>query len=134
MVRTFPRDMASLPALVDFVREFLAAETLGEDDAYALDLVLEELFTNLVKYGRGARGDVEVGLRRDPSGLVLTLREFDAEFYDPTAAPDVDVTRPIEERRPGGLGIHFVRTLTSEFRYDWRERIGTITVTMRAQN
>ena len=131
MVRSFPRETSALAALVQYVRDFLAAEGLPDGAGFDLDLVLEELFTNLVKYGRGARGAVDVGLDRVPDGVRITLIEYDAEPFDPTASPSVDVKRPIAERRPGGLGIHFVRTLSKDFRYDYRDRTGTITVLMK---
>ena len=123
--------MAAIAALVEFVREFLDLAGLPPERAFDLDLVLEELFTNLVKYGKGARGEIEVGLEATAAGVVLTLREYDAERYDPTAAPAVDIHRPITERRPGGLGIHLVRELSRDFRYDWQNRTGLITVTMK---
>lgn len=131
MRRSFPRQMASLEAIVAYVRDFLAQEGLDEDAASDLDLVLEELFTNLVKYGRGARGDVEIALERAADGVTAQLREYDAEPFDPTALPEVDVHRPIAERRPGGLGVHFIRRLTKAFRYEYRDRVGVITVAMR---
>ncbi len=132
MVRPFPREMASLAALVAFVREFIAAEGLDEGHAFDLDLVIEELFTNLVKYARGERGDIEVGLERTAQGVVVTLREHGAEYHDPTAAPEVDVDRPIGEKVPGGLGIHLIRRISEDFRYEWRAGTATTTVTMRA--
>jgi serine/threonine-protein kinase RsbW len=131
MRRSFPREMASLEAIVAFVREFIAREGLDERAAYDIDLVLEELFTNLVKYGRGARSDVEISLQRGAQGVTAELREFDADPFDPTLLPEVDVHRPIAERRPGGLGVHFIRQLTRSFEYDHRDGVGVISVTMR---
>src|SRR5262249_37089633 len=57
MRRSFPREIGSIRAIAALVREFMTGERLGDDAAGDLDLVLEEAFTNLVKYGRGARGD-----------------------------------------------------------------------------
>ena len=131
MRRSFPRQMASLESIVAYVREFLEKEGLDAEAAYDLDLVLEELFTNMVKYGRGARGDVEIELARGPDGITAALLEFDAEPFDPTKLPEVDVNRPIEERRPGGLGVHFIRQLTRSFDYDYRDRVGVPRVAMR---
>lgn len=131
MRRSFPREMASLEAIVAFVREFLARESLGAVMAHDLDLVLEELFTNLVKYGRGARGEVEIVLERGTDGVTAELREFDADRFDPTGLPEVDVHRPVAERRPGGLGVHFIRQLTKSFHYDHRDRVGVTSVTMK---
>jgi serine/threonine-protein kinase RsbW len=131
MERSFPRELGSIRSIVAFVREFLAAERLGTDAAGDLDLVLEEAFTNLVKYGRGARGNVEISLERGADGVTAELREFDAEPFDPTQLPAVDVQRPIAERRPGGLGVHFIRQLSKSFRYDHANRVGVITITMK---
>src|SRR6185436_5207799 len=50
-VRRFPRDFASLEAIYAFVREFLAGHQLAGEHAWSLDLIVEELFTNVVKYG-----------------------------------------------------------------------------------
>jgi serine/threonine-protein kinase RsbW len=131
MRRSFSRQMASLEAIVAYVREFLDQEGLDEESAYDLDLVLEELFTNMVKYGRGARGDVEIALERGPEGVTAALHEFDAEPFDPTALPEVDVSRPVAERRPGGLGVHFIRQLTRSFDYHYHDRVGVTRVAMR---
>src|SRR5260221_5036385 len=119
MVRTFRRALTELPALVAFTREFLRDTGRPEAPGDTIDLVLEELFTNLVRYGRGTRGPIEVELHDRDGGIGLVLRESDAERWDPTLAPEVDVTRPIAERRPGGLGIHFVRQLSHAFDYDY---------------
>lgn len=131
MRRSFPRQMASLEAIVAYVREFRAREGLDEDAVSDLDLVLEELFTNLVKYGRGGRGDVEIALERGADGITAQLLEHDAEPFDPTLLPEVDVKRPMAERRPGGLGVHLIRRLTKSFRYEYRDRVGVVTVAMK---
>jgi serine/threonine-protein kinase RsbW len=133
MRRSFPRQMASLEAIVVYVREFLAQEGLDADAASDLDLVLEELFTNLVKYGRGARGDVEIALARGADGITAQLTETNAEPFDPTLLPEVDVHRPIADRHPGGLGVHFVRQLTKVFRYEYRDRTGVTTIALRGR-
>ena len=125
--------MASLETLVTFVREFLAAERLPESMGFDLDLVIEELFTNLVRHGHSGRNEVDVSLDRDPPDVVLRIREFDADQFDPTMLPPVDLDRPIEERQPGGLGVHFVRVLSRTFQYDWNERVGTTTVTIATE-
>jgi serine/threonine-protein kinase RsbW len=129
MVKAVPRRMDSLATLVAFVREFLGTEKLSEDIAFDVDLVLEELFTNLVRHGRG-EGDVEVELSRAPGEIRIRLRAAEPSPFDPTAAPRVNVHLPIDERRPGGLGIHFVRELCHIFRYEWTDGVGTTLVVM----
>src|SRR5262245_48946073 len=115
MDRSFRRDNASLGAIVAFVREFTIAERLGESLAFDMDLVLEELFTNQVKYGGAAQGDIKIQLERSGPGVVMTVLDYDARPFDPTAAPEANVNRSVDEYRPGGLGIHFVRQLSERF-------------------
>jgi anti-sigma regulatory factor (Ser/Thr protein kinase) len=124
-IRRFPREIAALDSIFAFVREFLADQGLKGDGAFEADLVLEELFTNLVRHNRG-RQDIEIGLGRSGGDLVLVLRDFDVEPFDPTqfteesAAESPDLT-------PGGRGIVLVLRMTKEFRYDYSERTSTLT-------
>lgn len=129
MVKAVARRMDSLTVLVDFVREFLAAEEMSREAAFDIDLVIEELFTNLVRHSRGD-GDVEVQLARAPGEIRITIRAAEPSPFDPTAAPRVNPNVPIEQRRAGGLGIHFVRQLCSVFRYEWTDGVGTTLVMM----
>jgi len=129
MQKAVSRRMESLAILVDFVREFLETEKLSEDLSFDIDLVLEELFTNLVRHGRG-EGDVEVDLSLVDGEVLIRLRAAEPSPFDPTAAPRVNANLPMEQRRAGGLGIHFVRQLCHIFRYEWTDGVGTTLVVM----
>jgi phosphoserine phosphatase RsbU/P len=120
-VRSFERTFESLPELVAFSAESFAA--LGADTRllWVVDFVVEELFTNMVKYGRGSTAPVLVALARSDDGVVLTLVDRDVEPFDVTAAPDVDVERMIEAREPGGLGLHLVRKMADRVSYEYAE-------------
>jgi serine/threonine-protein kinase RsbW len=131
MERRFQRDLSSLPELSRFVADFLTHHGLSPSNAYDLDLILEELFTNVLKYGSG-KDEVLVGLTRDDSLITIAVREFDAaKAYDITRAPEPDVTRPIAERKVGGLGIHMVRQLAETIRYEYKDRVSTTTITKK---
>ena len=131
MERRFQRDLSSLPELSRFVADFLSHHGLSPSNAYDLDLILEELFTNVLKYSSGT-DEVAVGLTRDDSTITIALREFDvATAYDITRAPEPDLARPIAERKVGGLGIHMVRRLAETIRYEYKDRVSTTTVTKK---
>lgn len=118
LVRRFPRAIESLPLLVAFVREFFAERRWDPERAFDVDLVLEELFTNMVRHARGGTSEIEVGLTADDEALTVRLRDEGVEPWDPAQAPPVDVNRPLEERRPGGLGIHFIRQIARDLRVE----------------
>ncbi len=132
--RRLARTLASLDDLFAFVAEFVAACDLDESRGFDVALVLEELFTNQVKYNPEGAPAVEVGLRRDGSTVVVWLRDFDVEPFDPTRAPVVDISRPLSERQAGGLGLHLVRRVADRVDYDYRDRCSTITVTLTVES
>ena len=119
MSRTFARDFASIDAMVSYSAE--AFDRLGIDSGLlpAIDFVVEELFTNMVKYARGSARDVRMDVLAIDGGVEVTLTDYDVERFDVTRAPDVDVAAPVEARRPGGLGLHLIRRMVDaiEYRY-----------------
>ena len=129
MIQVLPRQMDSLAALVAMVRDFLRAESLPERRACDLDLVLEELFANIVRHGRGT-GGVQVELSPAPEGVRIVLRADEPEAFDPTVSPGVDEGASPEEGLAGGLGLQLVRRRSREFTYDWSAGAGTTTVLM----
>ena len=129
--RRFARDVRSLEAIFDFVTEFAARQHLSEDQRFEVDLVLEELFTNLVKYSSQRLEEIAIALDRQGPELTLVMRDFDAEEFDITRyRPDENGADPANPK-PGGRGLALVRRYADEFRYDYHDRNGTITVTKR---
>ena len=124
-IRRFPRDIGALDAIFGFVREYLASQGLDGDGAFEADLILEELFTNLVRHNRG-REAIEIGLDRSDGDLLLTLRDFDVEPFDPTRFAKESESETTD-LTPGGRGIVLVLRMTKEFRYDYRNRTSTLT-------
>jgi serine/threonine-protein kinase RsbW len=128
MERTFSRRMDALEGVFAMIDEFLAGEGLDRTHGFHLGLVAEELFTNMVRHSRGGTPEIVMELTRRGPDAVLRLTETDAEHWDPTkSAPRVDPDATLEERRPGGLGIHFVIKLAKDFSYDRNGRESTVT-------
>jgi len=133
LVRKFPRAIGSLPALVAFVREYFTMRGFDPEAAFDLDLVLEELFTNMVRHARGGGPEIEVALLDDADGhMTLRLRDEGVEPWDPGQAPEPALDRPIEERRPGGLGIHFLRQITEELHFAHADGTTTVIAVLKA--
>jgi anti-sigma regulatory factor (Ser/Thr protein kinase) len=110
----------SLPDLVAFAGGFFADRGIDAVLRSPVDFAIEELFTNMVKYGHPGGDAVEVKLAQIAGGVEVALTDYDVDAFDPTQAPDADVALPIGERKPGGLGIHLTRRLVEglEYRYD----------------
>ncbi len=129
--RRFPRELGSLEPMSRFVAAYLDSRGIDPEHSFTIDLLIEELFTNMLKYGKGGGSDVGLGLAGEGPVVVITLRDFDVEPFDVTAVPEVDTSSPLDERRPGGLGIHLVRRFSDNFRYEYKDRDVIITITKK---
>jgi serine/threonine-protein kinase RsbW len=116
--REFERRTDALAQIFAFTAEVRQAHPCEAPVAFALDFVLEELFTNIVKYGRGEL-PVTIGLEPLPGGFEVTLDDPDATEFDPSKAPDADVTLPLSQREPGGLGLHLIRRMVDSMEYQY---------------
>ena len=120
-------ERASFERRIDAIADIFAFTAaafarLGAPDALRteVDFVLEELFTNIVKYGRG-EAPVAIDIVPIPDGVEVTVTEPEADRFDVTRAPQVDVTLPADQRQPGGLGLHLVGRLVDSVQYGYSE-------------
>ena len=124
---TFVRNTASLGDIFGLVDGFITVNHLGESSRYLLEFVLEELFTNMVKYNPEGRGRISVALALQGSELMILLSDPDCPRFDIRSdAPRVDPFQPLDSRTPGGLGIHLVKKMVDRIEYEHQDRVGTI--------
>ena len=111
-------DIQQIPQLAEFVETIAGEKKLDQATAMNLNLALEEAVTNVIMYAypEGSDGlvDVEAILRKDSLEFIISDNGVP---FDPTAAPDADVTLGAEERRIGGLGIFLVRKIMDSVNY-----------------
>jgi anti-sigma regulatory factor (Ser/Thr protein kinase) len=117
--RSFARDFGSIAAMAAWTAGFAAREGVDPALLPVADLAIEELFTNMVKYGGPSTAAVRIDLAAAADGLDVVLVDRDVEPFDVTRAPDAQVDLPLERRRPGGLGLHLVRRLVDDYRYHY---------------
>ena len=115
----FNRDVSALDRVFAFTGEFAERQQLGESSVYAMNLAVEELFTNIVRHGRPSENEVSIRVDVEAGDLVIEIVDDDAGPFDLTAAPRVDVDKPLEERREGGLGIHLIRRIMDYVNYEY---------------
>lgn len=112
-------------ALVDALVPWASEAQVPLATVQAVHLMLDELITNVVEHGYPAsqHGEIHVTVWQSPGQLDVQVRDH-ARAYDPLSAREPDLTADIETRAIGGLGIHFVRQLADEVRYERRSENG----------
>jgi anti-sigma regulatory factor (Ser/Thr protein kinase) len=83
-----------------------------------VSLALDEMLTNVMSYAWPQGGTHAVRLVLSVEGGVLTAEVTDDGVpFDPRTVPEPDLSAPLEQRRLGGLGIHFAMTLMDRVEY-----------------
>ena len=122
-------DFSELELLYEVVTRFL--QTHGQTSKFinSVNLVLEEMVTNVIKYAEPKAGDPHVAVHLDLISRQLTVTLIDnGPAFNPLLHPDVDTTAPIEEREIGGLGIHLVKKLVDHIEYQRRDNQNQLTL------
>lgn len=122
MERTFTRKIESLSEIFVFLKGAAQSYSLDERVTYSVNMAVEELFTNMIKYDAGGTEGISVELEKRDGSIVVRLVDYDSEPFDMTELDDVDISAPLSERKPGGLGIHLVKCLMDEVRYEYSNR------------
>jgi anti-sigma regulatory factor (Ser/Thr protein kinase) len=107
-----------ITGLAERIERFLLAFDVPEATAFQVNLALDELLTNTISYGYrdGEPHPIGVRLRLVP-GVIEIVIDDDAVAFDPFSRAPVDTAATIDERDPGGLGIHLVKTLIDDVAY-----------------
>lgn len=107
-------DLSSLAPAVDAFGE---AHDLSPRTQMALNLVLEELVTNVFMHGAGPEGaTVHVHAASDGERVRGEIRD-DGRPFDPLSRETPEIDLALEDREIGGLGIHMVRSMASDLSY-----------------
>jgi len=126
-----------IPRLAEIAERFGRAHRLSEDDVANIQLVLDEMVINVIRHGYEDVGDhavhrISVTLRLAADLLTIELKDT-ARAYDPREAPAPRFDVPLEERSPGGLGVHIVKSImdTMDYRRERGQNIVTMTKNLK---
>lgn len=111
--------LEEIERLAGIVESFSAKHHLPDAVAFAFNLSLDELVTNVILYGFDDVQDhtIDVRLTLDKGVMHAEIRD-DARAFNPLDVPTPNLDAPIEERRIGGLGIHIVREMMDKVSYE----------------
>nr|WP_246447964.1 ATP-binding protein [Novosphingobium flavum] len=98
---------------------WLAPFPFSEQAIFRIEVVLEELVTNVVRHSCDAEMIV-LEAEVDEDGLLLAVTD-DGEPFDPLGSPEPARYVTLEDAVPGGQGIPLIKRLSNEVTY---QRLG----------
>lgn len=118
MTVTLVNDRSEIERLSRLVEAFGAAEGLHPESIFSVNLALDEVVTNIIRYAYddGLQHPILVQLAL-AEGVLAAQVEDDGRAFNPLQMPPPDIDADIEERPIGGLGIHLVRSVMSSVEY-----------------
>jgi anti-sigma regulatory factor (Ser/Thr protein kinase) len=110
---------SEIPRLIEWVEARCAAAGVAGEVAMKLALVLEEAVANVIHHGLpGSPPPHRITVRLDIGEHSVAAEVIDnGRPFDPTGAPRPDLSLSLEQRQPGGLGIHLMRELMDGLDY-----------------
>ncbi len=126
---TIKNEVNELERVNQFVDEI--AEELGLDMELQmnLNLVLEEMVSNVIFYAypQEKKADIELVAETHGKELTFVLTDRGKEF-DPTAKEDADTNVNPMDREIGGMGIYIVKNIMNEVTYQRLEGKNLLTM------
>ena len=111
-------DLSELERLAQAVSAWCQKSYVIADVEYQLNLALDEIVSNVIRHGWKDHGEHQLHVRVSCAENELTMEvEDDAAPFNPLEVPAPDISRPLEDRPIGGLGIHLVRQIMDGLEY-----------------
>lgn len=117
---TFPATFAAYEHAAEDFRHELDTQHVTGKTRFDLELVFEEIVTNIIRHGfpNAPPGIVTVSLSRDERRITV-LFEDNGQPFDPIGRPDPILPESIDEAIPGGLGLVLVRKVADGIEYEY---------------
>ena len=115
---SFANDMRELTHVLQVVNVFLEPRELQSKLVYAVNLILEEILMNIIRYGYDDEDshEIEVQIELEEDEVALTVRD-DGKEFNPLTIPGPNRSKSAMDRIEEGLGLQFVRHMRNAMEY-----------------
>jgi anti-sigma regulatory factor (Ser/Thr protein kinase) len=118
LTRKITNELYELESLMNATTNFLEDHGVDAQSVYKVNLALEEMITNIIKYGYDDYDShsIDVCLEILPEEIVAVI-EDDGHEFDPLTQEKSAGAASLEEQKEGGLGIHLIKQLVGNMSY-----------------
>lgn len=130
MNKTYRAELSLLSEIAKDIENFCNENSVSSADLYAINLVVDELFTNSVMYGYKGNtlGCVKVALSCNKDGVKIVFSDSAPKFNPLAEVVEPDFNSNVDDRKIGGLGVFFARKQMDEMSYEFKDAHNVITM------
>jgi anti-sigma regulatory factor (Ser/Thr protein kinase) len=120
-----------IPAAANWVQSITSELGLLESQAFAIQICLEELMSNIVRHGgipstscslNDSKNiiSISITIKSLADRIIMTVEDNGCPF-DVAKAPGKVIDQPLQSVQPGGLGIQLIKSFSSNLEYSRTE-------------
>ncbi|MCD4772853.1 MAG: ATP-binding protein [Bacteroidales bacterium] len=112
-------NISELDKLVIFIEKMAEDWKIPVKEVFSINLVLEEIISNIIFYAFDDKFDHEIHLEADYNNNILKIMiEEEGKEFNILKVPLPDhLDTGVENRKVGGLGIHLITTIMDKIEY-----------------
>lgn len=114
------------------LRDLLEARAVDRTVRYNVEVVFEEIATNIVRHG-SPTCDIDLAITFDEGTIVLAFTD-DGQPFDPCARPDPVEPSSIDQAPVGGLGLVLVKKIATGIHYERTSQHNHLTLRIRGRS
>lgn len=116
---------ANFATVSSFLEQELQGASVPSSLISKMDVVIDEIFSNVVKYSGSPDLTFSVLVA---DGQIHLRFVYGGVPFDLTKAPEPDLSVPLEKRGEGGLGILMVKKLTDQLQYEYANGLNIVKI------
>ena len=127
-------DIDALPDALGAIAVFAAGHALEPRIAFAMEVVADEIISNVIRHGRTASGappNIRMQADADQNQATLTIFDDAGPFNPLLDAPAPDLDADVTNRKVGGLGAFLVKEMSDAQAYAREDGWNRIEATWR---
>lgn len=126
-----PAQFENLALIGDFIASVARRAGFDEKGVFNLQLACDEACTNVIEHAYSGRpGRIRIAVSVYADRIQIEVHDTGRPF-DPSAVRAPDLEAPLERRETGGLGLHFMRSIMDEVRFEFGEGGNRLTMVKR---
>lgn len=113
-----PADSENLDIIRKFISGIAANVGFTEEEIYQIELAVDEACANVIKHAyageqNAKEKNIHVNITKNKDSIVISIADNGIGF-DPNSLHTPDMDEYLKRMKPGGLGVHLIKTLMDE--------------------